>query len=466
MLASKLRNGSRGQRLLVLTAMTTVVGVDGFPKRTRVGNDMEPPQILSDNSAELEKAILACIDPQDRELTEAAIRAGTALSDLITPAFTKAMLRLLPEFGRTIADAWGPDSRGRLSLYRSGHVDIDVQQLVRETLNKRDPQGLAIVLPLLAELDYGHTFTREPYLTGAMEHLLRDELNEQTMNAAAVFWDVVNGPLMRSQVLSALESSNGALVRAAVSVVLERYLINPNMMELTLQYLAASRGLARRILLDALDPDRLTFRTDQVSAYSPPRIPIPADANILGLPHVQNFVRSSLQDKDPQVQAAALDLARKQPRLRQNGAIQMAIATLSEGSSPRNHIVSKAMSAPPIEAILDFEFFRQRVHPIFTKPGPDGRSCVMCHASNSRFPLRSDAKADFRSVASKVDVLNPVASAILSKPLLPGTTTDGDVFRTSHNGGQRWPDRTGSSEYQVILEWIRGAQITEHQDKP
>jgi len=40
------------------------------------------------------------------------------------------------------------------------------------------------------------------------------------------------------------------------------------------------------------------------------------------------------------------------------------------------------------------------------------------------------------------------------KPLLPGVTPDGDVFRTSHHGGERWPARTSSFEYQTILEWI------------
>jgi len=31
-------------------------------------------------------------------------------------------------------------------------------------------------------------------------------------------------------------------------------------------------------------------------------------------------------------------------------------------------------------------------------------------------------------------------------------------FRTSHNGGERWPARSGSVEYQTILEWIRGSR--------
>ncbi len=464
LLAQTLREGSRTQRLRMLNAMATVVGVDGFTRRPRVGNDVEAPQILADQDAVLEKAILACAGGQDRELTAAAIRAGTALSDVLTPAFTKAMLRLMPGYGELILEAYGDGGRGRLTLSRGGPDDRELSALVTQALQSREPRTLSLVLPLLSALEPGHGFTREPLMTGAMEMLLRERPDGPVLQAAGVFANIVDGLLMRAQVLEALDARDPATVRAAVDVVLERYLVNPRVIELTLQYLNGSKGLARRMMLDSLDPNRLTFNLSQVSAYSPPRIPIPVDGGILSAPFVQDFVLSSLRDRDPQVQAAALDLTRKQAGLRRDAAIESALAALTQSASPRTQELSRAVVAREEPALapslLDFEFFRQRIHPILVKPGPDGRSCTMCHASNTRFPLRSDVKANYQAVSSKVSLADPVASPLLVKPLLSGVAADGDIFRSAHNGGERWPARTGSSEYQLILEWIRGARAS------
>lgn len=284
------------------------------------------------------------------------------------------------------------------------------------------------------------------------------------LKAAAAFPTIADAPLIRHQVLAALASPDSSLVRAAADIVLERYLVNPNVAELTVQFLAASKGIARRMLIDSLDPERLRFRFDQVSAYSPPRIPPPPDSNLFSSPIVQEFVLSSLRHSDPQIHAAALDLTCKQPRLRSQPAIQEAVAGLANSSIPRTQLLSRTsgkapQDIPAAETLLDFAFFRERVQPILQTPGPDGRSCAMCHASNARFPLRSDTRANFIAVSKKVNLLNPVESPILVKPLLPGVTVDGDVFRTAHNGGERWPAKTASSEYQVILEWIRGARL-------
>jgi len=75
---------------------------------------------------------------------------------------------------------------------------------------------------------------------------------------------------------------------------------------------------------------------------------------------------------------------------------------------------------------LDFAFFRDRIQ-----------------------PLRADAQANFHAASRKVNLLDPAESPLLIKPLLPGITSDGDAFRTCHNGGDRWPARTGGVEYQT-----------------
>lgn len=464
LLATALRSGSRNVRFNILAAMVATAGVEGFPARPRVGNDMEAPQILSDAGGALEDAILACFDPADSELTSAAIRAGTALSDVLTPRFAAAILRLPPAFAPVVAGSYGPDRRGRLTLSRSGAPDADLQNVVREVLEAQEPDRLAVVLPLLAALEPGHALVHDQTILGAMERLLRARPDAQVLRAAAAFPNLADGPLMRHQVLAVLASEHLQELRGATDVVLEKYLVSPNLFTLTIQFLAASKGLARRMLLDGLDPDRLTFRLDQVSAYSPPRILPPSDGNLFSSSIVQEFVVSSLENSDLQVQAAALDLTRKQEKLRAQTAIRQALVTLETSPVPRTQLLSRAVVSKqepilPAESMLDFEFFKEKVQPILQKPGPDGRSCAMCHASNARFPLRADARANFAAAARKVSLLNPAESPLLVKPLLPGLTADGDVFGTAHNGGERWPARTASAEYQAILAWIRGERL-------
>ena len=218
------------------------------------------------------------------------------------------------------------------------------------------------------------------------------------------------------------------------------------------------------MLLDSLDPERLTFRLDLVNPYSPPRIPAPPT-------QICSRVRSFRISCSPACaipigwcRPPALDLTRKQERLRSLPAIHAAISELTTSPVRRTQLVGRAIQGgrepePLPETVLDFDFFRERIQPILQAPGLDGRSCTVCHASNARFPLRGDARANFIAAARKVNLLNPVESPILVKPLLPNVTADGDIFRTAHNGGQRWPARTGSSEYQLILEWIRGERL-------
>ncbi|MCX6603771.1 MAG: hypothetical protein NTV52_09265 [Acidobacteria bacterium] len=439
LLSNALNSGPRPQRLQILQALAKVPGVAGFPPRPRVGNDLEAPQILADANQALEQALLACLP--DPALAEAAIRAATALGDTLTPYFTLALLRdALPLYGPTVEDSFAPGRRGRLSLTRDNQYPEALATLLTSLLRQQNPTAHRILLPLLANLEPDSRLTRDVPLQAVMERLLRDHPNAEVLRASAAFPNIADAPLMRTQVLEAMASPDVALVQAAVEVAVERFVTNPNLNAMTTQFFKHAQGPARRMLLDGLDPARVRFRLDLVLTYRPPPFEIPADANILGLESVQEFVLSSLRHPDPLVRAAALDLTRKHDRLRRNPNIHQALA---QPTAPRQ---------------LDFAFFRDRIQPLLERPAADGRSCIMCHAANARFPLRADAQANFHAASRKVNRNDPAESPLLIKPLLPGVTSDGDVFRTSHNGGERWPARTGSVEYQTILEWIRGSR--------
>lgn len=461
LLAGALREGPRVRKLRVLRALAGITAGE-FVRRPRFGNDAEAPQILADPGHKLEDALLDCLDDDDREMVTAAVYASTALSDVATTRLTAAIADVAPSFASETAAAYGEGGRGRLTLTRHRDDGDSFYRSLAGVLSRREPHSLRLLLDALALLDQGEPVTRDYRVVGAMEILLKDSADIAVLRAAAAFPRVLDGPLMRDRVMEAIASTDLRARKAAADIVVDRYLINATVVELSMQFLAASRGQARTMILDSLDPARVRFRADLISAYSPPRVPIPADLSILGAPFVQQFVIASLRDTDALVQAAALDLVRKQPSIQKVPAIQLAARQAAESPSPRNQAAAASVVTPQIqtEPALDFAFFRARVQPLLERKGPDGRSCVMCHASNARFPLRSDVRANFHSVAQKVTLLDPLASAVITKPLLPSVTTDGDVFRTSHNGGERWTEKSGSEEYQTILAWIRGARLT------
>lgn len=472
MVAEFLRRGNRTGRLRMLQALWRSPARQAAPpgegddvyelalasrsstavSRTRVGNDSEPVQFLESSDPALEEALLACLDPADEELAVAAAKAGTSMGDAVTPRFTRAVFGLLrrgsPPIRAAVLTAYRGPQRGRLVLAVKREVDAELVKLVGAIVEGRNSDELSLVLPLIAELGPGGPFTRDPWLTGSMERLLRDEnpaLLANSLRAASVFANVVDGPLLRARIMDALASQDPAAVRAAVDIVMERYVTNLNLPELTKQFLAASRGTARRMMIDEMDPSRFRIDLSNISAYSPPR--------------------------------AAVDLAQKFVEVRELPEVREALGVLAQSPNRRSRMAGSALragsdvravlAAERREELLDFDFFRQRVQPVLRETGADGKACVMCHATNARFPLRLPSRrgefseeetwANYAAAIRLVDLAEPRNSPILMKPTMPSTVSDGSgVLASTHNGGQRWRENSASGEYQAILAWIRG----------
>ena len=129
-----------------------------------------------------------------------------------------------------------------------------------------------------------------------------------------------------------------------------------------------------------------------------------------------------------------------------------------------------------IGTVLDYAYFVQKVEPILGTPGPDGKACVMCHATHVIFKLKPpnnegsfsspDSRENYRYAMRVVDINNPQRSLILIKPTRP-TDAGGDVsdYYATHNGGQRWKGNESGWQYKTILEWIRGARLDSAQQR-
>ncbi len=76
--------------------------------------------------------------------------------------------------------------------------------------------------------------------------------------------------------------------------------------------------------------------------------------------------------------------------------------------------------------LLDFDFFVQKVQPIFVKRGPDGMACAMCHESHAILKLQPPdyndqftekrSRENYRYAMGVVNVAEPGKSLLLIKP--------------------------------------------------
>jgi hypothetical protein len=99
----------------------------------------------------------------------------------------------------------------------------------------------------------------------------------------------------------------------------------------------------------------------------------------------------------------------------------------------------------------DETYFRGYVQPILETRGKDGYACVHCHASHTIF------NGTLSTIMNVADLNDPENSLLLRKPVSSAESEGvAGSSRLPHGGGVRW--EKGSSEYQTILDWIKGAK--------
>jgi hypothetical protein len=127
--------------------------------------------------------------------------------------------------------------------------------------------------------------------------------------------------------------------------------------------------------------------------------------------------------------------------------------------------VSQSNAAPRNVPNLDYEFFKQRVEPVFLAKRADHARCAMCHVeSNNAFRLEklsADAKAwndeqsrrNFEMVSKLVNPGDPDTSRLTLHPL--GPEGGGDVY---HSGGRQFASKRDAA-WRTLAAWINGATL-------
>jgi hypothetical protein len=127
--------------------------------------------------------------------------------------------------------------------------------------------------------------------------------------------------------------------------------------------------------------------------------------------------------------------------------------------------VSGAVTAARTAPQLDYEFFKNRVEPVFLTKRADHARCYVCHAeSNNAFRLERLSKGEtawseeqsrrnFEMVAKLVNPGDPDTSRLLLHPLAP--ESGGDVF---HSGGRQFGSKRDPA-WRTLAAWVNGATL-------
>ncbi len=464
--------------------------------QTRVGNDSDLIHFYPSSGPELERALIDCLQGPgtDDTMKIEVLKAGSTLSGAGDAHFALAVLKLSldpsEEVRKTVTYVYENGQRGILNIAGSTAPDPALVKTVVEILKEGNPDSQAVVLPLLAALPSGSAWDQESEVVGALRGLLerqpRPANYAQVLNAASGFNALVEDPALRDQMFSGLRDPEPDVQRAAIRICLEHFLSKSQASAEVAEAFANLGSSQRGILIEEVNDPKFMRRhlgvsggaVSQDQAYFLGHNTYYKDPDFLAEPLVLNTVMASLDDRDANVRAAALDLLRKVKGIEDRQDFRAELEKLRRERNPRLQLIaervlggkklSDALADVQPGSVLDFGFFVSHVEPILATPGPDGKACVFCHASHVIFKLEppnaegafspQDSEDNYKYAMRVVDVNDPVHSLILIKPTHP-TDSGGDVsdYLATHNGGQRWPGNESSWQYKTILEWIRGA---------
>jgi HEAT repeat protein len=466
--------------------------------QTRVGNDSDLIHFFKSSGPQLEDALIECLQGPgvDDAMKMQVLKAGSVLSGAGDSRFALAALRLSLdpslEVRKTVAYVYKDAQRGVLNIDAPGAPDPALVKTVVEILNQGNPDSQAVLLPLLAALPINSPWGNEPQVLAALRSSLerqpRPANYAEVLGAASGFAPLMADPRLRNQVFAGLSDPNPKVERATIRICLEHFLSNPQTSPRVAQAFAHMGSSARSILIEEVNDPKFMRRhlgvsggaVSQDQAYFLGHNTFYKDPDFLANPTVRSTVMASLEDRDANVRAAALDLLRKVKGIEQQQDFRTALQELERDQNPRLKLIaqrvlggkklSEALADVEPGSVLDYSYFVAKVEPILATPGPDGKACVFCHASHVIFKLLppneegafspQDSEQNYKYAMRVVDVNNPTHSLMLIKPTRP-TDSAGNVadYLATHNGGQRWPGNESSWQYKTILDWIRGARL-------
>jgi hypothetical protein len=125
-------------------------------------------------------------------------------------------------------------------------------------------------------------------------------------------------------------------------------------------------------------------------------------------------------------------------------------------------LILMAGSVSAAEVALDYDFYRNRIEPIFLKKRPSHGRCYTCHAdSNNAFRLQKlspgssswseeQSQSNFQKVLALVVAGEPEKSKFLLHPLAP--EAGGQAY---HSGGRQFASKN-DPEWKLLAQWVRG----------
>lgn len=114
------------------------------------------------------------------------------------------------------------------------------------------------------------------------------------------------------------------------------------------------------------------------------------------------------------------------------------------------------------KVVLDYEYFKTQVQPVFLTKRPGYTRCIVCHSQGGQVgflqPLSPGATAwneeesrkNFERVSKLVTPGEPLKSVLLRHPLEP--SAGGDEF---HNGGRQFTSQD-DPQFKTLAAWVHG----------
>ena len=130
----------------------------------------------------------------------------------------------------------------------------------------------------------------------------------------------------------------------------------------------------------------------------------------------------------------------------------------SKAGTPASGTTSSSAETPA----LDYQFFKNRVEPIFLKKRPTHARCYVCHEeANHALKLsklspgnttwtEEESRRNFDTVSQLVTPGDPLGSTLLHHPLAP--EAGGDAF---HSGGRQFESQN-DADWKTLADWVRG----------
>jgi len=124
-----------------------------------------------------------------------------------------------------------------------------------------------------------------------------------------------------------------------------------------------------------------------------------------------------------------------------------------------------AMNATAAEVSLDYEYYKNRVEPVFLIKRDDHARCFVCHAdANNAFRLQKlsgksttwtdeESRKNFAVASALVTPGNPDKSHLLMYPLAP------EAGRSIYHSGGRQFSSKSAPEWKTMAAWVNGATL-------